>query len=314
MEQTGLAWKHFSYFPAFFWLQGCRAAGLQKTTPEQINIPATIFRKMVKIAPIYLLSLALVVLCQLKQNDWNFNRTIPDFSALLVEASMLQMTGFFKSTFLNYAAWFVSSLLIGTTIILCFYKYIPTLITPLGVILVLFIYGYFYESPTLNSFKKKSPFFILDGNLRAIAGMFLGIFIFNILPQIANSIKGYKFIIIELILIIALTFLLFRREQDSPVTYYFLIIFPSLFLITLTQHSILARLLKSKFMTWLGGLSMYLYMTHVASIYFFKKVIRLPSDTSFLLECFVFIIFTLLVAIISKMVISCFVKVSIKPN
>ena len=190
-------------------------------------------------------------------------------NVFISEALMIQMLGFFQIWGLNYPDWFVSALLIGVLAITFTYRYLKKYFFFLCLFAAITIYTILQGNGTLDAFKSKTLPFMLDGTLRATAGLCVGIVIYY-LHQAPYFKSPHPYIrhTLQLASLFWLLTILFRNTA-SVFDFYILLAFPLLFYTTLDGFGLLSKLLRSRAMVFLGKLSVTMFLFHALWIKLF---------------------------------------------
>jgi len=259
---------------AFFMMSGFLfAKSIANTSPENISPFPYVLNRIRKIYPIYIISLLLLIvfICC----TGGVESIISNYYSIVVEALMLQMTGIFPPGVLNVPDWYVSSLFISLLALLVILKHYPKAFKITIVFAPIALYSYIARIGTLDVHFSRSTF-TFDGNLRAVAGICLGILIYQLIDS--GCIKKFPklaVLFVELILLSILANLLFRNTHSMQ-NFYFLFVFPILLVLNITQCTVLNVILNSSILKWLGNLSLHIFLIHMltlrAFIYFSQKV------------------------------------------
>lgn len=277
---------------AFFIISGfLLALSLHDKKPEEIFINKIILKRIYKLYPIYITGMILV-------SYWYFDRfgiNLKSYIDFLGEAILIQMIGFYYPNAVNGAGWFISSLFIGITFILVFYKYLTKYFLGVSLIIVIFSYNYLTGFGNLDII---SPY---PANIRAIAGLLLGVIVFTITNKNNRFIKTDNKIcyILEILMIISFILMIFKNTKSNN-DGFFVISFSILFTMSIASDSLCKYILSNKLFIWLGKLSLYIYLTHLFVILVFfnlnKIFYSMPTQKSYIFRMFICLLLVVLFA------------------
>ena len=266
-----LAVDAFFIISGFFLFQS-----LDKKSPEDISIFNELYKKIVKIYPVYIFSIValLVIYCLIpKMRIFSFTP-----QSALSEIFMLQMSGILDTSAVNGTDWYVSALMISIFLYVAVYKLNKKLLIqfllPVCVI-VFYAICYAHNSNLDIHFHFKLLGFIWGGIARALGGLAIGGMCFYIIKKIElysynNDKNQYKSWIntIEIISFIFVIGLLYGRSANI-LDYIFPFAFGASLVCAYFGIGIISRLLSAKVIQKIGSLSMEIFLTQAITIYAF---------------------------------------------
>lgn len=231
-----------------------------------------IYKRIAKIMPYFILSSLIALAVKLHFNQMTISSPW-DINLIVHEILMLQMTTIQVVT-LTGTGWFLSSMLIALIIIVPIFIKLRKEFYPIAFVVATLIYYYIYKE--IGYLYHPVEWLITyKGNLRAIAGMSLGICGYAISPVIKNVFKNK--IIASIFVILAYLGIFYYVYKVDESVYYFIIpyIFMILISITMNVDDIFG---DNVFTRFLGDISMVLFMNHYYIIHAIKKAMPLLDN------------------------------------
>ena len=230
------------------------------------EVSKAVIDKITKMYPAYLFALLMLIsVYVLKWYGLNYIKwfkTEPNNINFISELLLVQSTGVSKFDYVNGPAWYVSSLIVNTGIIVAllnvfkkYSKYILGLIT-------VSIYTYYF----LNNFSMSTDYFLFgvlsSALLRGIAGMSLGCLLYMITDKFGSYTKKINLKTYNVIQLLVFFFFLLLMIYRTPSRLNFLIFIPSTLLIYLlfSREGILDKIFTLKPLKFLGDISFEIYV------------------------------------------------------
>lgn len=262
---NGLFQGAYIYVDWFFVFAGYTLARKVESNFETHNIATTsfeiIFERIMRVFPYFAVSsiLALCVKLCFKElvieSAWDINKIIH-------EILMLQMTTIPVIT-LTGTAWFTSSMLIAMVLIVPIFLKLKKKFYIIALIIATLIYLYIYKVSGYL-WHPIEWFITYKGNLRAIAGISIGIFGYGLSPYVKrflNNVKDDRKI--EYLIILAYILIYYYVFKVTESGYYFVL--PYIFMVLITINMNLNNdsvVPDNKYTRAMGQFSLVLYMNH----------------------------------------------------
>ncbi len=297
----------------FFIISGfLLALSIEKYDIKSINPFKITWKRMKAVYPCYLYGMFLMFLYYfifpyIKPNGRTVDVSINSF---IGEILMLQKSGFFNSTAINGADWYISAYIISTFIIIVLIKllrkkvlyFIPGIIIVYIYVSYMFLYGN-YDAGYVYTGHIYMYVYKIDGQLvKGIACMFIGMLAYYLTMYVNKKFSTLKFINC-LELIVTFIFLnLFFTDYKNHENIWILVLISIILLLSVREEGIVSKILKMKPFQFLGNLSMYLYLTHLFAGFFFLSYIEKHIKYKSIVD-FDLIIFVLIFAYVSKKIL-----------
>lgn len=271
---------------------------------KDISFGKEVYKRIKKIYPVYLISIILLVLSYIVFPKMRSFSIVPE--ALIGEIAMLQMSGIFQSTIVNFTDWYVSAMLIAMIFFAVCYKLnkkaTQYFLLPFCVFAC---YGIcFTNQGNLDiHYHFKSFNFIYGRVLRAIGGIALGGLCAYVIERIQQGLdkqqSKFKFYVnsIELLSAICVFFLLIGRTPDNC-DYLFPLSFSIAVITAYLGEGMISRILSNKVFQLLGDLSLEIFLTQSILIYYFLAFIEKTENNHFIITV-LFIVIQLVFAYIA---------------
>lgn len=218
------------------------------------------YSRIANIFPYYLLSCLIALIFKTIFNQIDLSTSYM-YHRLIHEVCLLQM--FTVDTFpLTGTAWFLSSLVIALVIIIpILFKFKNAYMKVFSIIIAALLFYYIYKVSGYLYGPAEWLSLSYKGNLRAIAGLSLGIFGYQ-LSLTFNKLISNNSIINFLKYVIYIILLVYMYRVDDGIQYF---IFPFIFMILITiqmnnTNSIIFK--DNGFTRFLGKISMVLFLNH----------------------------------------------------
>lgn len=230
-----------------------------------------VWRRMKKIYPTYIIGIILCIVYYV------FLAKVPEAisrHALLGEILMLQMSGFFPTTSLNYPDWFLSPYLFSIFLISSFYKIAKqTFIYLVAPGIVVLVYSWLYSVGHLDIHYSAYVGVVAGGILRGLAGMSLGVICYEILYRCEEIIvnKSYK-IWIGIIGEAVATIVTLDRMIMKTHGYMDFIVPFAFSIVVISGYSgvgIFSRILQTKLFQFYGNISLEIFLCHAFVMFTF---------------------------------------------
>lgn len=210
---------------------------------------------------------------------------IKDLLRSIYEPVLLRNTGF-SGIYYNGPAWYLSALLLTMTLIVVpLYKHRENYLYIISPLIAVFLLGYL--SHTYPSIRKTGVWssFMYECQLRAIAEVNIGIFLYGIIQKVqCVYTKAGKIVIslMELILYIAI-FAYMQIYHTSDMDYAIILLISVAVYLSFTQQTYLADIAQgvSGIALFLGKYSLYIYLNQAV---WYTVIPRIFPDKSYLLK------------------------------
>ncbi len=268
------------------------------TTPEErgkIALQYTV-KKFLPFLPHLLVAVPIAYIAR----NWQF-LTSGDVSGFLngckdmLAEILLLPTSFFDEGYRSIGPlWYLSALLVSIPVFsyICQSKYRR----PLCFVGILFAY-FFYSTQTLIS-----AFDPVSGVLKCLACMFIGMLVYDIAQSFAQlKFRTWAKVALTIIELLCIVYAVCAGYYAYTPVKFQVIVYVIMLTIMLSGQSYTSRI-KYKFFTWLGLLSMPLFIWHYAVGRIFYHVIHLPSYSRW--SIVIYFAFSFAAAIISQSLVS----------
>lgn len=247
-----------------------------KDSPE---VDTFIFKKIAPIYPVVLVStliafvLRLIPIAGLSLKGW-----LVSIPTSFFEVSMLWMQGLFVGRTYNTPSWYISAMIIAMAVIYPLFKRYWNYFSGIGsLVLSLVCYSIiFNNSPKISSFRV-FWFITTLGVIRAIAGLSLGVFLYNCSLRVTRSfsitsIGNYIFMAIKLILLALICLYMWKGTVLKGVAKwdYVIVVFIFAFLFLVFSRWGSITILNKFDFRWCNSFSLYLYLNHYGIRHFLR--------------------------------------------
>lgn len=232
-------------------------------------------RRVKKIYPIFLYSLAILFILKFAFSNENFLDFCANNEAILYEALFLNRSGFSFYT-INAPDWYISCLLLAGFFYVSLLHFGEKYLAPLIIPIIILISGTYINSTYgyLDVHSKLILNIIDIGMIRAFMDMGLGILLYYSLDHpwpLKNNI--YISSIFELITTALLCYLLINNHH-SPYDLLVLPVFMILIFSSYKCRGVVTIFLSTSFFRFINKFSLYLYLTHIIVIQYGKYVLN----------------------------------------